>query len=249
MPRLHIPIPAIAAAFLLAACASAPERIGAPSSTWLPSPNFDDRRPEFVIIHHTSNDTAAQALAVLTDHKREVSAHYLVGRDGRVWQLVDERKRAWHAGASRWGGDADVNSSSIGIELDNDGVEPFADAQIAALLVLLDGIESRWHIPRANFLGHGDVAPGRKVDPSRYFPWKTLADHGYGLWCDAPPAEAPMGFDTALALQALGYDVTDLRAAAAAFGRHFLGTDDAGPELSEPGKAVLACLVAESRGP
>jgi N-acetylmuramoyl-L-alanine amidase len=247
MPRLHIP--ALAAVLFLAACTAVPTRTGAPSSTWLPSPSFDDRRPTFVVIHHTSNDTAAEALAVLTDPKREVSAHYLVGRDGRIYQLVDERKRAWHAGASRWGGDADVNSSSIGIELDNDGAEPFADAQIAALLVLLDDIQSRWHIPRGNFLGHGDVAPGRKVDPSKYFPWKALADHGYGLWCDATAPEAPAGFDTALALQALGYDVTDMRAAVAAFGRHFLGTDDAVPELSEPAKAVLACLVAESRKP
>jgi len=248
MRRLQAPILA-AALLLLAACTSAPTRIGAPSSTWLPSPNFDDRRPEFVVIHHTSNETAAEALAVLTDPKREVSAHYLIGRDGRIYQLVDERKRAWHAGAGRWGGDADVNSSSIGIELDNDGAEPFADGQIAALLALLDDIQSRWHIPRANFIGHGDVAPGRKVDPSKYFPWKTLAEHGYGLWCEATAPEVPAGFDTTLALQALGYDVSDLRAAVAAFGRHFLGTDDTGPDLSEPGRAVLACLVAESRRP
>src|SRR5215831_7488647 len=110
------------AALLLVACASAPERVGVPSAEWLPSPNFDDRRPVFVVIHHTSNDTVAQALSVLRDPAREVSAHYLVGRDGHVYQLVDERKRAWHAGVSRWGGDPDLNSSSIGIELDNDGM-------------------------------------------------------------------------------------------------------------------------------
>jgi N-acetylmuramoyl-L-alanine amidase len=239
----------VVAALLAAACASAPERIGAPSASWLPSPNFDDRRPQFVIIHHTSNETAEQALAVLRDPVREVSAHYLVGRDGRVYQLVDERKRAWHAGASRWGGDADVNSSSIGIEMDNDGMEPYPEPQIASLLALLADIQARYKIPRANFLAHGDVAPTRKVDPGRYFPWKTLADHGFGLWCDAPPAEVPPGFDTTLAMQALGYDVTDLRAAVAAFGRHYLATDDEGPELSERDKAVLACLVAEARLP
>ena len=246
MARLHV---LVIAALLAAACGSAPERVGAPSASWLPSPNFDDRRPVFVILHHTSNGTAEQALAVLRDPAREVSAHYLVGRDGRVYQLVDERKRAWHAGASRWGDDVDVNSSSIGIELDNDGAEPFADVQIAALLQLLADLQARYKIPRANFLAHGDVAPTRKVDPSKYFPWKTLADHGFGLWCDAPPSEAPSGFDTTLALQALGYDVSDLRAAVAAFGRHYLATDDEDPELSEPDKAVLACLVEQSRRP
>ena len=246
MARVVFPL---IAALLLAACASAPERVGAPSASWLPSPNFDDRRPQFVVIHHTSNDTVAQALAVLRDPAREVSAHYLVGRDGRVYQLVDESKRAWHAGVSRWGGDADVNSSSIGIELDNDGMEPFPEAQITALLALLADIQARYKIPRANFLAHGDVAPARKVDPSVYFPWKTLAEHGFGLWCDDPPEPAPEGFDPTLALQALGYDVSNLHAAIAAFGRHYLGTDEAGPELTERGKAVLACLVAEARLP
>ena len=129
MARIHA---LLAAALVLAGCGSIQERIGAPGATWLASPNFDDRRPQFVIIHHTSNDTAGQALAVLTNPAREVSAHYLVGRDGRVFQLVDERKRAWHAGTSRWGGDEDLNSSSIGIELDNDGNSPFTHASAVA---------------------------------------------------------------------------------------------------------------------
>lgn len=235
------------AALLAAGCAPVPWRAGVPSR-WVPSPNHDERRPAFVILHHTSDDTAQKALQVLTDRSREVSAHYLVARDGTIDQLVDERDRAWHAGASRWGGDADVNSASIGIELDNNGDEPFPEAQIAALLALLADIEARYHIPPASFLGHADVAPARKVDPSRYFPWKTLAAHGFGLWCDAPPAEPPAGFDATLALQALGYDVSDREAAVRAFTLHF-GEGEASSELTPRAMSLLACLVEMARRP
>jgi N-acetylmuramoyl-L-alanine amidase len=231
---------------LLAAGCAQPIRTSLPA-TWRPSPNFDERRPNLVVIHHTSDDTAAQALATLTSPAREVSAHYLVGRDGTIWQLVDERKRAWHAGASRWGADTDVNSSSIGIELDNDGYEPFPDAQVAALLALLADLKERWRIPTANFVGHGDVAPGRKVDPSAYFPWRTLAMHGFGLWCDAPPPDPPPQFDAILALQALGYDVSDPEAAMAAFNRHYGEGDE--PGLTDHARAVLSCLVERARQP
>jgi len=231
---------------LLAACA-APRQAGVPT-TWYPSPNFDERRPNLVVIHHTSDATREQALATLTDPAREVSAHYLVARDGTVYQLVDETKRAWHAGVSRWGADTDVNSSSIGIELDNDGAEPFADAQLASLLALLADLKARYHIPTANFVGHGDVAPGRKVDPSRWFPWRTLALAGFGLWCDPPLAPAAQPFDDATELQALGYDVSDLDAAIRAFNRHYLQLEDV-PILSPGAEAMLACLVQKSRQP
>lgn len=229
----------------LAACAPAPVRTTLPS-TWHPSPNFDERRPNLVVIHHTSDDTAERALATLTDPLREVSAHYLVTREGAILQLVDERKRAWHAGVSHWGADFDVNSDSIGIELDNNGDEPFADAQIASLLALLADLKSRYGIPTANFVGHADVAPDRKVDPSRWFPWHALAEHGFGLWCESPPAQAPPGFDAVLALQALGYDASDPAAAIRAFDLHY-GEGDGSGELTEHAKAVLACLVEEAR--
>ena len=227
----------------LAACAPIPERAGIPTQ-WQASPNFDERRPDFVIIHHTSDDTAEQALRTLTDPLRAVSAHYLVGRDGTITQLVDERKRAWHAGESRWGSDTDINSASIGIELDNDGDEPFPDAQISALLALLADIEQRYHIPAANFLGHADVAPRRKTDPSRYFPWKTLAEHGFGLWCEPPFPTSPMPVDASLELQALGYDVSDLDAAIRAFKLHFV-PDDASPLLTARDLDLLHCLLQE----
>lgn len=229
----------------LAGCAQAPQRAGVPS-TWYPSPNFDERRPDFVILHHTSDATAAKALQVLTDPLRSVSAHYLVARDGTIYHLVDERERAWHAGVARWGADEDVNSDSIGIELDNDGGEPFAEAQIEALLALLADIEARYRIPAANFLGHGDVAPGRKVDPSRYFPWRRLAEHGFGLWCDPPLAPAPEGFDAATQLQALGYDVSNPDAAVRAFKRHF-GVEDGSAVLTDAERAMLQCLVRKTR--
>jgi N-acetylmuramoyl-L-alanine amidase len=230
---------------LLAAACAQPVRTPLPA-TWYPSPNFDERRPNLVVIHHTSDKTAERALATLTTPAREVSAHYLVDREGAIYQLVDERKRAWHAGVSRWGADTDVNSSSIGIELDNDGEEPFPDVQVAALLALLGDLKERYRIPTANFVGHGDVAPGRKVDPSRFFPWHTLAIYGFGSWCDAPPPQAPPGFDATLGLQALGYDVSDPAAAIAAFNRHWMGEADS-PVLDAAGTAMLACLVETAR--
>jgi len=232
--------PLLALLLALAACAPLPQRAGIPTE-WQASPNFNERKPNFVILHHTSDDTVDQALRTLADPLRSVSAHYLIGRAGRIIQLVDERARAWHAGESKWGADADINSASLGIELDNNGREPFPDAQISALLRLLTDIKERYRIPAANFIGHADVAPGRKVDPSRHFPWKTLADHGFGLWCDPPFPEPPLPFDAALGLRALGYDAEDVVAAVRAFKLHFL-PEDLSSGLDQGGRALLYCL-------
>jgi len=233
-------------AMALAACGPAPVRTGQ-AGEWVPSPNFDERRPGFVIIHHTSSDTPARAIRILTDPSSKVSAHYMIDREGRLVQLVDERARAWHAGESWWSGNADLNSSSIGIELVNTGEEPFAEPQIMALLSLLSGLRERYRIPAANYLGHGDIAPGRKVDPSRYFPWKRLAEQGFGLWCDVPATAAPPGFDSTVALQGFGYDVSDSAAASAAFRRHFRGEERSGAALDDAERAVLACLMELKR--
>lgn len=212
-----------------------------------PSPNYNARRPNFVIVHDTSSGNVERALKTLTDPAREVSSHYLIGRDGTLYQLVDEDKRAWHAGASWWGGNTDLNSASIGIELDNTGAEAYAEAQIVSLLELLKGLQERYRIPASNFLGHGDIAVRRKVDPSRYFPWERLAREGFGLWCrEAVPAPIPDRFDSLLALQAIGYDVADPAAARAAFRRHFLGVDTDGA-VSEEERQLLQCLVLEKR--
>lgn len=232
---------------LLSACAPLPSGQGR-GALWQPSPNYDQRRPNFVVLHQTTNDNVEKALATLTDPQRKVSAHYLVGRDGSIMQLVDEAARAWHAGDSRWGGMSDLNSASIGIELDNTGEEDFAEAQILALLALLDEMRARHRIPAANYLAHGDVAPTRKVDPSRRFPWHRLAQQGFGLWCEAPPAAAPAGFDALLGLQALGYDTSAPAAARAAFRRHFLARD-ADTELAPDEQALLHCLLQKKARP
>lgn len=238
---------AAAIAVALQACTPAPVRTSQ-ASDWIASPNYGERRPNFVVIHHTSGYSAAHALEVLTDPLRGVSAHYLIGRDGRLYQLVDERARAFHAGASYWGGETDLNSSSIGIELDNRGDEPFAEPQLVVLLALLADLRERHQIPAANFIGHGDIAPGRKSDPSRFFPWKRLAEQGFGLWCDSPAAPAPGGMSSLLALQAFGYDVSEPASALAAFRRHFRAEESGGGlEMTEEERGVLNCLVERKR--
>lgn len=243
MPRWPVAVLLLVA---LAACAPLPSGQGH-GARWQPSPNFDQRRPNFVILHQTTNDNVAAALATLTNRQRKVSAHYLIARDGAIVQLVDEAARAWHAGESWWGGNTDLNSSSIGIELDNTGDEDFAEAQISALLGLLDELRSRHGIPMANYLAHGDIAPARKVDPSRRFPWRRLASFGFGLWCDTPPPQAPLGFDASLGLRALGYDPTNPAAARQAFRRHFGGRDADG-ELTPDEQGLLHCLLNKNRG-
>ena len=236
-------------ALALAACTPLPQRAGIPTQ-WQRSPNFDQRRPAFVIIHYTSDARTSQALRTLTNPRRGVSAHYLIGRDGAIYQLVDERARAWHAGESWWGSNSDLNSSSLGIELDNNGAEPFSNSQITALLALLTDIERRYHIPAANYLGHSDVAPKRKVDPGVHFPWKTLAASGFGLWCDAPPAlvPAPAPIDGQVALQAFGYDISNREAAIRAFKLHFV-PEDRTPILTDYDRSILNCLLAQKNGP
>jgi N-acetylmuramoyl-L-alanine amidase len=175
------------------------------------SPNFGPRRggarPELIVLHYTAMPCAA-ALARLTDAAAEVSAHWLVAEDGRVFWLVDEAERAWHAGAGSWGGRGDVNSRSIGIELVNsgplDGFPPYPEPQMAALEALLDGVMGRWGIPAAGVIGHSDMAPGRKADPGPKFDWRRLARGGRAAW---PAAAAGDGgwaaFEAAAA--AFGY--------------------------------------------
>jgi len=147
-----------------------------------PSPNFGPRRgtdrPNMVIVHYTAMETAEAALDRLCDPGPEVSAHYLIAEDGRVFQLVDEAKRAWHAGAGSWGACRDINSQSLGIELANTSAEPFAEPQLAALDGLLAQLLKDWQISPAHVLGHSDIAPGRKIDPGPKFPWSRLAHLG-----------------------------------------------------------------------
>ncbi len=232
-PTLLIPILTV----LLCGCSTVSR------DNWVPSPNFNERHPNFVIIHQTDSVSHERALNILTDPSKRVSAHYLIAKNGKVTQLVEEKDRAWHAGKSWWGGQTDMNSASIGIELDHTGDLPFEPAQIDALLTLLKGISERHQIPSTNYLAHGDIAPGRKVDPNHHFPWKTLAERGFGIWCSTEESIslastiAPM-----LGLQALGYDTSNPENAALAFRRHFRG-DDSSPQLADEDLRVLTCLL------
>jgi len=147
--------------------------------------------------------------------------------------MLNDYFRAWHAGLARWGNSTDINSNSIGIELDNTGFELFTDSQIISLTRLLGDLKTAYNIPATNFIGHGDIAPTRKNDPNWRFPWKQLAEQGYGLWYDYTTGiEVPAQFDHLLALRIIGYDLADTTAAILAFKRHFeqdttLGLNDA----------------------
>jgi N-acetylmuramoyl-L-alanine amidase len=195
-----------------------------------PSPNFGPRRggarPGLVVLHYTAMPSAEDALARLCDPAAEVSAHWLVAENGRVFRLVDEAARAWHAGAGAWGGAGDVNSRSIGIELANSGppdaLPPFPEPQMAALEALLDGIMARWAIPPAGVIAHSDLAPGRKADPGPKFDWRRLALGGRAVWADAAPAaEADRAAFRAAAAR-FGYDPdVDLATLLAAFRLRF----------------------------
>lgn len=158
--------------------------------TAYPSPNFGDRRggvqPSIVVLHYTAI-SCDEARARLCDPVTEVSAHYLISEQGQLEALVPETARAWHAGAGEWAGLSDINSHSIGIELANDGAQPFANPQMAALEGLLSGIMARWSIPAHRVIGHSDMAPTRKSDPGARFDWRRLALSGLAVWPQPSP--------------------------------------------------------------
>jgi N-acetylmuramoyl-L-alanine amidase len=214
------------------------DSLAADSQLWVGSINFGIRKPNFVILHHTAQKSTDQTIRTFTvKGQSQVSAHYVVGRDGKVVQMVNDLLRAHHAGIGRWGNDTDLNSSSIGIEIDNDGFEPYTDAQIRGVIKVLAVLKKRYKIPAANFIGHSDIAPSRKPDPHD-FPWKTLAEKGYGLWYDDLLIIPPVEFDTRLALRIIGYDISNLSAAIVAFKRHFVQTDIT-PTLTDADKLIL----------
>ncbi len=211
-----------------------------------PSPNFDVRTkvPDMLVLHYTGMETGEAALARLRDPEARVSSHYLVEEDGRIFRLVPEERRAWHAGVSFWKGEEGVNHASIGIEIVNPGHEfgyrPFPQAQIDAVIALVADIRSRWQIDDNRILGHSDVAPARKIDPGELFPWKRLAEAGHGVWAEADPAPGDPLVEGAegvgvFALQAgltrLGYDCApsgrfdqSTREIVSAFQRHWVQT-------------------------
>lgn len=201
--------------------------------------NFNLRKPNFVIIHHTAQNSCEQTLKTFTLARTQVSAHYVICKDGTIHHMLNDYLRAWHAGISRWGNDADVNSSSIGIELDNNGYEPFTTDQINSLLRLLAALKKQYNIPQANFIGHADVAPTRKNDPNVNFPWKQLAENGFGFWYDdTSNIVLPTSFNDIQALRIIGYSVKDTTAAITAFKRHWL-QDTIPGSLDEAQEKVL----------
>jgi N-acetylmuramoyl-L-alanine amidase len=234
---------------------------------WVGTTNFNLRKPNYVIIHHTAQNSTAQTLKTFTIPSTQVSSHYVIGRDGKVYQMLHDHMRAWHGGNSKWGNNTDLNSSSIGIELDNNGSEPFPDEMITSLIAVLGKLKKEHGIPTENFIGHADIAPARKIDPSPLFPWKTLADNGFGLWFDEDVLEkelvlreVPVGgendaspllvmetvskytlpehFNPLDALRIIGYDVHNPEAAIRAFKIHFIQTDVEEP-LTEDEKLIL----------
>jgi N-acetylmuramoyl-L-alanine amidase len=201
--------------------------------------NFGLRKPNYVIIHHTAQNSTEQTLKTFTTSKTQVSAHYVIGKDGIIYQMLNDYLRAWHGGAAKWGNLTDINSSSIGIELDNNGFEQFSDVQIESLLTVLSKLKTTHNIPSANFIGHSDIAPGRKVDPNINFPWKKLAENGYGLWQDQVLTDSvPESFNPIEALRIIGYDIKNTENAIKSFQLHFVQKELTGI-LSEEEKQIL----------
>lgn len=151
-----------------------------------PSSNFGPRKGgqpvSLVVLHYTAMESVEAALERLCDTEAEVSAHYLIGKDGTLYQLVEEDNRAWHAGDGSWAGHDDINSRSIGIELDNDGQSAFAEPLMETLEALLSDLMDRHHLPAKAIIGHSDMSPGRKHDPGPYFDWARLAAKGLSVW-------------------------------------------------------------------
>ncbi|MDB5232825.1 MAG: N-acetylmuramoyl-L-alanine amidase [Chitinophagaceae bacterium] len=214
------------------------DSLGIINKDWIGTTNFNIRKPNFVILHHTAQNSCEQTLKTFTTVKSQVSAHYVICKDGTTHHMLNDYLRAWQAGISKWGNTTDINSSSIGIEIDNNGFEPFTEAQITSLLQLLGTLKKSYGIPTGNFIGHLDIAPGRKVDPNIRFPWKKLADQGFGLWYnDTTNVSVPPAFDYLQALRIVGYDIKDSSSAFGSFNLHFV--QDSTKRLSDAGKKIL----------
>jgi N-acetylmuramoyl-L-alanine amidase len=221
-----------------------------------PSPNFDERAlpVSMLVLHYTGMPDAESAIRWLTNPDSKVSAHYVVTEDGQTIRMVDEGKRAWHAGRAWWRGITDVNSASVGIEIVNPGHEwgyhDFPEAQVEALIPLVHDIMSRHGITRGNVVGHSDIAPARKLDPGELFPWGRLARLRLALPRPTRNLMDPHWSDGAfmLALERFGYDIAEPQAAVIAFQRRFR------PELidgiidGECRAILLALLLPRPRG-
>ena len=175
-----------------------------PDSSWVsrlcPSPNHGERKGgcgiDMLVLHYTGCPSCESALLWMLSPDAEVSAHYLVDEDGEIIQLVAEERRAWHAGLSCWDGETDVNSRSIGIEIQNAGhledpPPPYPEKQIAAVIALVEDIVRRHDIAPWRVVGHSDIAPDRKADPGEHFPWDCLGEAGLCLHVPSAPLNLP----------------------------------------------------------
>jgi len=221
-----------------------------------PSPNWDERLlpVSMLVLHYTGMQDADSAIARLRDPAAKVSCHYLIAEDGTILRLVDEDKRAWHAGRSHWRTIDDVNSASIGIEIVNPGHDwgyrPFPPEQIEALIPLVADIKERHGITRGDVVGHSDIAPVRKRDPGELFPWHSLARLRLALPRPTrnlmDPQWTQAGF--CLALERFGYDVADRMAAIMAFQRRFRPELIDGEIDAECRMILLALLLPRPQG-
>lgn len=217
------------------------EQLVSTAPDWVGTTNFNLRKPNIVVIHHTAQNSCEQTLQTFTRPATSVSSHYVICKDGIIHHMLNDYLRAWHGGVGRWGNINDLNSTSIGIEIDNNGSEVFTEVQIGSLIVLLDSIKRKYAIPAGNFIGHSDIAPTRKVDPNVNFPWKLLAEKGFGLWWnDTTGVMVPEHFNHLEALRIIGYDVRDSSAAIGAFKRKFLQQED--KTMTEADRKVLYTL-------
>jgi len=221
-----------------------------------PSPNFDERKlpVSMLVLHYTGMRDGAEAIEWLANPESQVSAHYVVSEDGQIVRMVDESKRAWHAGRSWWRGVTDINSASIGIEIVNPGHEfgyrPFPEEQIDTLVPLVGDIVRRYGITRGNIVGHSDIAPARKRDPGELFPWARLARLRLALPRPTKNLMDPGWPDGGflLALERFGYDVADRMAAIMAFQRRYRPELIDGEIDGECRAILLALLLPRPQG-
>ena len=229
-----------------------------------PSPNFGDRPDgcpiDILVLHYTGMQSGEAALERLCDPKSSVSSHYLIEEDGRIFRLVDEDKRAWHAGLGIWQDCCDVNSHSIGIEIVNPGHEfgyrPFPEIQIRSVIDLTQDILARHYIPASRVIAHSDMAPNRKEDPGELFPWHHLAENGIGLWpghqdfSEISPGNSASPDEFHVLLTAIGYGPTDSdedkTKRTIAFQRHWRQNDISG-KVDDECLAIATTLASATK--
>lgn len=218
-----------------------------------PSPNFNERIEgasiEWIIVHYTDTLSIEDSLSILTNPKMEASSHYLVGENGDIYQLVDEDKRAWHAGPdgfSYWRGRRSLNSHSIGIEIQNPGhshgYRPFSKPQIEAVMTLSKDIQFRHKLGQDCLWGHSDISPQRKQDPGHLFPWKKFAEEGLGIW-PGIQTQFLSGRDPYELLRQIGYNPDYPHDSAIAFQRHFRPENFEG-QLDEETRRLIEMIAS-----